>query len=57
MPTSRGTTNTDQPVPGPSARRSRLAELDALTDRIDPLLAHLDEIWRAVERELGWRPS
>lgn len=36
------------------ARRQRLAELDALTDRIQPLLDRLDAIWRAVEADLGW---
>jgi hypothetical protein len=35
-----------------TARRVPLAELDALTDRIEPLLARLDTIWRRVEAEL-----
>ena len=34
------------------ARRQRLADLDALTDRIQPLLDRLDTIWRAVEDNL-----
>lgn len=39
-----------------SARRQRLADLDALTDRIQPLLDRLDAIWRAVEADLDrWR--
>lgn len=38
-----------------SARRERLAELDALTDQIQPLLDHLDTTWRALETDLGWR--
>lgn len=36
------------------ARRERLAELDALTDQIEPLLDRLDHAWRAVETDLGW---
>ncbi|MGI5178658.1 hypothetical protein ACQEVZ_20210 [Dactylosporangium sp. CA-152071] len=40
-----------------SARRERLAELDALTDRIQPLLDRLDTTWRALETDLGWRGS
>lgn len=40
------------------ARRESLAELDALTDRIDPLLQHLDDIQANVERELqSWRTT
>lgn len=35
-----------------SARRVRLVELDALTDRIPPLLARLNTIWRRVEQHL-----
>ena len=34
------------------ARRERLAELDALTDQIGPLLDRMDAIWRQVERDL-----
>ncbi|GAA2327426.1 hypothetical protein [Dactylosporangium salmoneum] len=41
--------------PEPPAHRERLAELDALTDRIDPLLQHLDDTWTATERALGRR--
>lgn len=39
------------------ARRQRLAELDELTDRIQPLLDRLDAIWRAVEddRRRTWQ--
>jgi hypothetical protein len=32
--------------------RVRLAELDALTDRMPPLCRRLDEIWRAVLADL-----
>lgn len=35
--------------------RERLAELDAVSDRIEPLLDQLDTTWRAVETDLGWR--
>lgn len=40
------------------ARRVQLDELDALTDRIGPLLDRMDAIWRRVEQsyEIG-RPS
>lgn len=39
-----------------AARRERLAELDALTDRIQPLLDRLDATMRRVEAELArWR--
>jgi hypothetical protein len=46
--------------PSSPAQRTRLAELDALTDRIDridPLIEHLSTTWRNVEHELGWRRS
>ena len=44
-----GTPPLDRPAPGPSPARERLAELDALTDRIPPLLDHMDHIWRNLE--------
>jgi hypothetical protein len=43
-------TPTEQP-----SLRERLAELEAASDRIDPLLDRLDTTWRAVETDLGWR--
>jgi len=33
-------------------RRKHLAELEALTSQIEPLLARMAATWRAVEREL-----
>lgn len=42
-------------IPARPARRERLAELDALTDQIQPLIDRLDAIWRALETDLGWR--
>ena len=43
--------NTLTPPATAPARRERLAELDALTDQIEPLLDRLDTTWRAVEAE------
>lgn len=37
--------------------RERLAELDAVSGQIEPLLDQLDTTWRAVETDLGWRRS
>lgn len=37
-----------------SARRERLAELDALTDQIQPLLDRLDATWAHLEAHGFW---
>lgn len=41
-------------LPTTTARRQRLAELDALTDQIQPLLDRLDTTWHAVETDPAW---
>lgn len=38
------------------ARRDRLDDLDALTDQFDPLLDHMADVVRGVERYLANRP-
>lgn len=47
-----GEADVPQPIQA-SARRERLAELDALTDRIGPLLDRLESTWAAVETHLA----